>query len=127
MTTGRWMIAAAALLLAGGCAAMQPAKTADPAERIKAIAAKIREAETLGARECVPRDLAKAQVAMEHVRHEVEEGYYAPSWIEPDLAAADIAAEQLVIERRVAARLGGGRFRCVAGTPKVRPARRSGG
>ncbi|MFA6147572.1 MAG: hypothetical protein WC899_05125 [bacterium] len=107
------ILSMAALFLSAGCASM-PAKTADHKERAGMVALKITEAERLGAKECAPRTLAKAKVALDHVIHEVEEGYYHPAWLEPDIAAAEKAAEGLLAERRFAAKLGT-RFRCTSG------------
>ncbi|GAB4227790.1 MAG: hypothetical protein OHK0028_00880 [Deltaproteobacteria bacterium] len=107
----------AAIFLAAGCASI-PAKAVAPADRAGMIASKIREAEQLGAKGCSPRTLARATVALEHVVHEVEEGYYHPAWLEPDFAAAERAADELLAERKLAAKLGP-RFRCVSG---IRPA-----
>lgn len=108
----------AAIFVAAGCASVPAKNAAAPAERAGMIAAKIREAERLGANGCSPRALARAMVALEHVLHEVDEGYYHPAWLEPDFAAAEKTAEDLLAERRMAAKLGL-RFRCVSG---IRPA-----
>lgn len=107
------ILSTAAIFLAAGCASM-PAKAVVPKERTGMVALKIIEAEQLGAKECAPRTLAKAKVALDHVLHEVEEGYYHPAWLEPDIAAAEKAAEELLAERKFAATLGT-RFRCVSG------------
>jgi hypothetical protein len=112
------ILSTAALFLAAGCASM-PAKTAAPAARTGMVASKILEAEQLGAKGCSPRTLAKAKVTLDHVIHEIEEGYYHPAWLEPDLAAAEKAAEELLAERRFAATLGT-RFRCVS-APHTNP------
>ncbi len=106
------VLSTAAMFLAAGCASM-PAKAVAPKERAGMIASKITEAEQLGAKGCAPRTLAKAKVALDHVLHEVEEGYYHPAWLEPDLAAAEKATEELLAERKFAATLGA-RFRCVS-------------
>ena len=106
------ILSTAAIFLAAGCASM-PAKAVAPRERAGMIASKITEAEQLGAKGCAPRTLAKAKVALDHVIHEVEEGYYHPAWLEPDLAAVEKAAEELLAERKFAATLGT-RFRCVS-------------
>lgn len=106
------ILSTAAMFLAAGCASM-PAKTIAPTTRTDMVASKIREAEQLGAKGCTPRTLAKAKVALDHVLHEVEEGYYHPAWLEPDIAAAEKAAEELLAERKYAAILGA-RFRCVS-------------
>lgn len=100
------------LFLAAGCSAMH-ARAVDPMDRARGIEAKVAEAERLGARSCAPRDLAKVKVALDHVVHEVQEGYYTAAWLEPDFAAADKAAEELLEERRLVAGMGG-RFRCVS-------------
>ncbi len=111
-----WVMLTAVLIVAGGCATMQPASTGS-AERGAWIASKISEAERLGAKECSPRQLAKAKVALAHVMHEVNEGYYADAWLEPKFAEADTVADEILAERRLAASLGGP-FRCVSASPK---------
>jgi len=108
----------AAIFLAAGCASM-PAKASAPRERAGIVASKITEAEALGAKGCAPRTLAKAKVALDHVLHEVNEGYYHPAWLEPDIAEAERAAEELLAERKYAATLGT-RFRCVS-APHTEP------
>jgi len=113
------LLSTAALFLAAGCASM-PAKATAPMERTRMVASKITEAELLGAKGCAPRTLAKAKVALDHVIHEMEEGYYPPAWLEPDIAAAEKAAEDLLNERKLVASLGT-RFRCVSG-PRNDPA-----
>ena len=108
----RMLFAGALLFLAAGCSAMH-AKAVDPMDRARGIEMKIAEAELLGARSCSPRELAKIKVALDHVVHEIQEGYYSAAWLEPDLAAADKSAEELLRERRVAAGMGS-RFHCVS-------------
>ena len=66
-------------------------------DRARSIEAKIAEAERLGAQSCAPRELAKARVALEHLVHEVEEGWYTAAWLEPHIAAADESAEELLL------------------------------
>ncbi len=117
----RWIMLMAALFLAAGCAAMQP-KTTGSVERGAWIASKISEAERLGAKECSPRQLAKAKVALEHVMHEVKEGYYTDAWLEPEFEHADKFADELLAERRLAASLGRP-FRCVSASPRGREGR----
>lgn len=112
------ILSTAAMFLAAGCASM-PAKAVAPAARTGMIASKITEAEQLGAKGCAPRTLAKAKVALDHLLHEVEEGYYHPAWLEPDFAAAEKAVEELLAERKFAATLGT-RFRCVS-APHAEP------
>jgi len=108
----RIALTGALLILAAGCSTMK-AKAVDPMDRARGIEMKIAEAEMLGARSCSPRELAKIKVALEHVVHEIHEGYYSAGWLEPDIAAADKSAEDLLRERRVAASMGT-RFRCVS-------------
>lgn len=108
----RLFFAAVLLILTSGCST-KLAKVVDPMDRARAIQAKVAEAETLGARSCSPRELAKLKVTLEHVVHEWEEGYYTAAWLEPDLAAAERTAEDLLQQRRVAASLGS-RFQCVS-------------
>jgi hypothetical protein len=108
----RLLFAGALLFLAAGCSAMH-ANAVDPMDRARGIEAKIAEAERLGARSCAPRELAKAKVALDHLVHEVEEGYYTVAWLEPDFVIADKAVEKLLEERRVAVSMGS-RFRCVS-------------
>lgn len=106
------LLSTAAIFLAVGCATA-PAKATAQKYRTGMIASKISEAERLGAKDCAPRTLAKAKVALDHLLHEVEEGYYHPSWLEPDITEAEKAAEELLAERRFASTLGV-RFRCVS-------------
>lgn len=113
------LLSTAAIFFAAGCASM-PAKATAPGERTGMIESKITEAEHLGAKGCAPRTLAKVKVALDHVIHEVEEGYYPPSWLDPDLAEVEKAAEELLAERKFAATLGT-RFRCVS-SPHPGPA-----
>lgn len=112
------LLSTAAMFLAAGCATM-PAKAVAPKERTGMIASRIIEAEQLGAKLCAPKTLAKVKVALEHVTHELEEGYYPPSWLAPDIAAVEKAAEELLAERKYAATLGT-RFRCVS-APHTEP------
>ncbi|MBI5904055.1 MAG: hypothetical protein HZB86_00635 [Deltaproteobacteria bacterium] len=108
----RLLFAGVLPFLAAGCSTMQ-ANAIDPMDRARGIQAKISEAERLGARSCSPRELAKAKVALDHLIHEVDEGYYTAAWLEPDFVAADKAVQELLEERKVAAAVGG-RFRCVS-------------
>ncbi len=117
-----WITLTATLFLAAGCAALQPTSTTGSAERGAWIASKISEAERLGAKGCSPRQLAKAKVALEHVMHEVKEGYYSDAWLEPEFTNADRIADDLLAERRLAASLGRP-FRCVSASTKGREGR----
>jgi hypothetical protein len=92
----------AVLFLGAGCASM-PAKAVAPSARTGMMASKITEAEYLGAQKCSPQALAKAKIALDHVVHEVQEGYYHPTWLEQDLAKAEKAVEELLAERKSAA------------------------
>jgi hypothetical protein len=107
------LLCTAAIFLAAGCASV-PQKAGSPNERTGMAASMIAEAEQLGAKECAPRNLAKAKVALDHVVHEVNEGYYHATWLEPDIAKAEKTAGDLLAERKFAATLGI-RFRCVTG------------
>ena len=111
------LLSTAAIFLAAGCASM-PAKSGSARERTGMVASMITEAEQLGARECAPRNLAKAKVALDHALHEVQEGYYHSTWLEPGIAEAEKAAGDLLAERKFAATLGI-RFRCVSRQPAV--------
>jgi peptidoglycan-associated lipoprotein len=79
--------------LAAGCAKRQITKA--ETDRLDAIAAKIAEAERIGAPDCIPyADLAKAKVALEDARHELAEGHWASQEdAEKDLKAAEAAAD----------------------------------
>jgi len=92
----------AVLFLGAGCASMQ-GNAAVPLARTGMMASRITEAEYLGARKCAPLALAKAKIALDHVSHEVEEGYYHPVWLEHDLAGAEKLVEALLTERKAAA------------------------
>jgi len=81
--------------------------TSAPAEVDQRYRGDSRGGEWLGARSYVPRDLAKVKVALDHLVHEAQEGYYTAAWLEPDFAAADKAVEELLEKRRVAAGMGG--------------------
>lgn len=96
------VLSSAILFLAAGCASM-PAKAVVPSARTGMMASRITEAEYLGAKKCSPQALAKAKIALDHVTHEVQEGYYHPSWLEADLAKAEKAVEVLLAERKSAA------------------------
>jgi len=90
------------LFLGAGCASMA-ATAVVPSARTGMMASGITEAEYLGAQKCSPKALAKAKIALDHVSHEVEEGYYHPAWLEQDLASAEKAVEELLAERKSAA------------------------
>lgn len=120
----RWIMLAALAALAAGCASVQ-GKSTGSVERGLWIAAKIAEAEQLGAKECSPRALAKAYVALEHVMHEVKEGYYSDAWLEPQFDETDKLVDDLLAERRLAASLGRP-FRCVSALKRSRKAEESG-
>jgi hypothetical protein len=92
----------AVMFLGAGCASMQGSSVV-PSARTGMMASKITEAEYLGAQKCSPLALAKAKIALDHVLHEVQEGYYHPAWLEHDLEAAEKAVETLLAERKIAA------------------------
>ena len=96
------VLSTAMLFLGAGCASMQ-ASAVVPTARTGMMASRITEAEYLGAKGCSPLALAKAKIALEHVAHEVQEGYYPPAWLEGDLAKAEKAVEELLAERKSAA------------------------
>jgi len=96
------VLSAAVLLLGAGCASMQGTAVV-PSARTGMMASKITEAEYLGAQKCSPQALAKARVALDHVAHEVQEGYYHPVWLEHDLEKAEKAVAELLAERKAAA------------------------
>ena len=79
--------------LAAGCGKKQITKGDN--DRIDAISAKIAEAERIGAPDCVPyAELAKAKVALEDARHEMEEhGWGSREDADKDLKAAEAAAD----------------------------------
>jgi peptidoglycan-associated lipoprotein len=91
-------------LLAAGCAKHQLTKS-DTA-RLDAIAAKIAEAERIGAPDCIPyKDVAYAKVALEHAQHEMIERWETS---EADVKAADAAADAALAKAKA----------CVAARPK---------
>jgi hypothetical protein len=96
------VLSTAVLFLGAGCASMQ-ATAVVPSARTGMMASRITEAEYLGAQKCSPQALAKAKIALDHVVHEVKEGYYHPAWLEQDLAKAEKAVEALLAERKTAA------------------------
>jgi hypothetical protein len=86
--------------LAPGCTKRQTTKgVMDWEER---IAIMIVRAEQLGARECSPRELARAKVLLDHAIHEREEGIYPASWLGTKLVEAERMAQEL-LEKRVMA------------------------
>lgn len=95
---------------ASGCAAGQVTKSFN--DRSDEIAAKIAEAERLGARRCAPRELARAKVELEHALHEAAETHYPREWLHREFDKAESAANELLEHRRLATSLGVN-FRCV--------------
>jgi len=95
---------------ASGCASGQVRKSFD--DRTGEISAKIAEAERLGARNCAPRELARAKVELERVRHEIREPHYPTDWLHLEFDKAEKAANEVLEKRRMAASLGN-RFRCM--------------
>ncbi|MCL5966385.1 MAG: peptidoglycan-associated lipoprotein Pal [Deltaproteobacteria bacterium] len=86
-------ILVAALALAAGCAKRQ--LTRAQTDRLDAIAAKLAEAEQMGARECAPKELAYARAAYDHARHEARENWEkAQRYVaEAEKAADDVLAK----------------------------------
>lgn len=85
-----------ALAAASGCAKRQ--LTGSETSRLDAIAAKIAEAERIGAPDCVPpRELARAKVALEHAQHELLEHFETAG---PDVKEAEDAADVLLARTR---------------------------
>lgn len=99
-----------ALSVPGGCSLRQTTRF-DLYERAERIAATIESAESKGARDCSPRQLARAKVALEHVLHELEEGYYPPSWTALHFDEAERLARNL-LDERILAEASGTVFRC---------------
>ena len=86
-----------ALAVSFGCAKRQ--LTRSETSRLDAIAAKIAEAERIGAPDCVPpKELARAKVALEHARHELQEHFDTS---EPAVKAAETAADDLLARTKV--------------------------
>jgi peptidoglycan-associated lipoprotein len=86
--------------LAAGCAKRQLTKS--ETDRLDAIAAKIAEAERIGAPECIPyAELAKAKVALEDARHEMEEhSWSSKEEGSKDLKAAEAAADEALAKAK---------------------------
>lgn len=95
--------------IAPGCVKRQT--TASVMDWEEKIATMIVKAEQLGARECSPRELARAKILLEHAIHEREEGVYPPSWSAPKLFEVERMAHEL-LEQRMMARKSGFPFRC---------------
>jgi peptidoglycan-associated lipoprotein len=89
-----------ALGLASGCAKRQ--MTRSESDRLDAIAAKIAEAERIGAPDCIPyKEIAYAKVALEHARHELLE--YAgkdPDYYEKEIKEAEKWADEAVAKAK---------------------------
>jgi hypothetical protein len=84
-----------------GCATGQPTKNL--IDRVDEIAAKIDRAEMMGARVLSPRKLAEARVKLEQAIHEAEESHYPPDWVQAEFDKAEIAANELLASRSLAA------------------------
>jgi hypothetical protein len=97
-----WIIPAIFLT---GCATAQVGRNF--ADRYFEIAAKIDEAETQGARDCAPRELASARVDLERALHEAKEPYYPRDWIQTEFDKAEIAADKVLATGRLRASQGG--------------------
>ena len=82
---------AALLLAAGGCASRQ--LTQSETDRLDAIAAKLAQAEQMGAKDCAPRELAQAQASLAYARHELKEHFEEA---EPAVQKAEKQANDLL-------------------------------
>ncbi|GAB4373913.1 MAG: hypothetical protein Kow00128_23740 [Deltaproteobacteria bacterium] len=105
-------VVSAVVLLAGvlgwaGCAGHSPAAALDL--RAERIAIQIERAEQMGARECAPKELARAKVLLDHIRHEMIEGHYPSAWAARDLNVAEKVANAMLQGRILAQRSG---FEC---------------
>ena len=79
-----------------GCAAERQMTKAET-DQLDAIAAKIARVEGMDARECAPKELARAMAILDHARHEVREGrYLKPSTIQGFIDEANNAADELL-------------------------------
>ena len=83
-----------AVAFAAGCAKRQLTKS--DMDRADTIAAKIAKAESMDARDCAPRELAAAQAALDHARHEAVERQYDQAEVDAYFAEADKAADALL-------------------------------
>jgi len=81
--------------LAAGCAKRQLSK--GESDRLGSIAARIAEAERMGAKECAPRELAYARAEFDHNRHEATENWENAL---PYIAKAERAADALLEKTR---------------------------
>ena len=87
--------------LAAGCGRRQITKS--ETDRLDAIAAKIAEAERIGAPDCIPyREIARAKVQLEDARHELSEDWARSSKEDAgkDMKAAEDAADQALAKAR---------------------------
>ena len=84
-----------AIAVASGCAKRQ--LTRSETDRLDAIAAKIAEAERLGAAECAPKELAKARADLENARRKMAEN---PGKAEADVKAAEASADELLAKTK---------------------------
>ncbi|HJX14971.1 MAG TPA: peptidoglycan-associated lipoprotein Pal [Candidatus Deferrimicrobiaceae bacterium] len=80
-----------AVSFAAGCAKRQLTKS--EMDRADAVAAKIAKAESMGAKDCAPRELAAAKAELDHARHEAAEHHEKA---DEYFAAADKAADALL-------------------------------
>jgi peptidoglycan-associated lipoprotein len=89
-----------ALGLASGCAKRQ--LTRSESDRLDAIAAKIAEAERIGAPDCIPyKEIAYAKVALEHARHEMLENTGKdPGYYEKELREAEKLADEALAKAK---------------------------
>jgi peptidoglycan-associated lipoprotein len=90
-------VAALLALLVSGCATKQMSSAQISA--LDSIAAKIAEAEAMGARNCAPKELAQAQVALDHARHELSERH-SDDEEAVYIRTAEMAADRLLAKTR---------------------------
>jgi hypothetical protein len=93
-----WIVPAVFL---SGCATGQVARNF--ADRYFEIEAKIDEAETAGAKECSPRELAFARIELERALHEAKEPHYPRDWVQAEFDKAEVAADTLLASGRLRA------------------------
>jgi len=84
-----------------GCASGPVTK--DLNERYIVIAAKIYQAEMLGAKDHSPRELAHARVSLASASHKASESYLPLAWRQVEFDKAEITANELLSRRNLAA------------------------
>ena len=87
------LMVGAAGVLVSGCGAVRQLSRTD-ADRAAAVAARIAEAERMGAMECAPRELALARASLDHARHEAME-FETREAVDRYFRAAEEAADEV--------------------------------